>query len=45
MSEYDRPEKSSLVYSWGEMFFLAATGVVPGMIILWAYKKFVKKEE
>lgn len=32
-------------YSLGEMFLLAATGIIPGMIIIWVYKKFIKGEE
>ncbi len=43
MSENKKQEKSG--YSLGEMFLLAATGIIPGMIIIWAYKKFIKGEE
>lgn len=45
MNHQERNEKennNTSGYSLGEMFILAATGIIPGMIIIWAYKKFIK---
>ena len=41
----ENKEKENNGYSLGEMILLAATGIIPGMIIIWAYKKFIKGEE
>jgi hypothetical protein len=41
----DKESEKRAGYSWGEMLLLAATGILPGMIILWAYKTFIKKKD
>lgn len=43
MNEEKQKEESS-GYTFGEMILLAATGIIPGMIILWVYKNYIKSK-